>query len=146
MNALAGGVGDYAEVKDINANVAQYTSATGEEVAQMGFCLGGAGGRFGVGASNASIPATASVVYTNATVAASGVVLTLPAASAVTPGRLILFKDENGTATASNTLAVQTPTGGGTIDGTAAATKLVIVNSAYGMWKAYSDGTNWHVW
>lgn len=134
------------ETKDINANAVHYTSATGEMVTQFGLAIGGAGGRFPVGASNATVPATASVVYTNASVAASGIVLTIPAASAVTPGRLILFKDEFGGATSSNTITVETPVGGGKIDATAAGSPLVVINAAYGSWKMYSDGTNWHVW
>jgi len=141
----AGGTGDRNEIKDQFGNVDDYVSSSGELVAQYGLSLGGAAGRFAIGSgATATMPSTASVAYTSATVATGGVTITLPNANAVTPGRLFIVKDENGTATGTNVIKVVTGTGGGAIDGSAQGTAVTVVNAAYGSARLYSDGTNWH--
>jgi len=143
--ATAGGTSDRNEVKDSLGNVDDYTSSTGELVAQYGLSLGGAAGRFAIGAAaTATMPSTASIAYTSATVATNGCTITIPNGNAVTAGRVIVVKDENGTATGTNVLKVVTGTGGGTIGGTAQGTAVTAVSAAFGVARYYSDGTNWH--
>lgn len=145
MPPTAGASGDRNELKDQFGNVDDFLSSNGEWVAQYGLSIGGSAGRFGIGSgATATMPSTASVAYTSATVATNGVTITLPNASAVTPGRLVIVKDENGTATGTNVIKVVTGTGGGAIDGTAQGTPVTAVNAAYGVARYYSDGTNWH--
>lgn len=144
--ATAGGTGDRNEVKDTLGNVDDYTSATGELVAQYGFALGGAAGRFGVAAAaTATAPANVSVIYSNAAIRSGGVVVTIPGANTVTPGRVIVVADENGSSTTGNLISIVTPTGGGTIDGTAQGTAVAATTTtAHSSSAWYSDGTNWN--
>ena len=142
----AGGTGDSYEFKDRLANVDDYVSATGEWVAQYGLAVGGAAGRFGVAAAaTATAPANVSVIYSNAAIRAGGVVVTIPAANSVAPGRVIFVSDENGSSTTSNLLSIVTPTGGGTIDGTAQGTPVAATTTtAYSGSAWRSDGaTGW---
>jgi hypothetical protein len=141
----AGGTGDRNEVKDQFGNVDDYISSSGELVAQYGLSLGGAAGRFAIGAgATATMPSTATIAYTSATVATGGCTITIPNGNAVTAGRAIIVKDENGTASSGNPLKVVTGTGGGTIEGTAQGTAVTAVGAANGVARYYSDGTNWH--
>ncbi len=141
----AGAAGDSNEIKDKSANVVEYVSPTGELVAQYGLSLGGAAGRFGVGANaTETAPSNVSVIYSNATIRSGGVVVTIPAANAVTPGRLIAVVDENGSSTTGNLISIVTPTGGGTIDGTAQGTPVAATTTtarSTSVWM--SNGTNW---
>ena len=73
------------------------------------------------------------IAYTSITAAR---VVTLLAASTV-PGRQLVVKDESGLA--SGTLTITVTPASGTIDG--AASK--VVNTAYGVLRVYSNGTNW---
>lgn len=65
--------------------------------------------------------------------------LTLPAANAILPGRVLRFKDESGAA-ATNNIIVQRA-GADTIEG--ATTK--VINTNYGAFSLYSTGTVWVV-
>lgn len=146
MSPTAGGTGDSYERKDNLGNVEEYLSSSGELVAQYGLSVGGAAGRFAIGtAATATMPATASVAYTSGTVATNGVTITIPNGNKVTPGRLIIIKDENGSAGSTNVVKVVTGTGGGTIDGTAQGTAVTVINAAKGVSRLYSDGTNWWI-
>lgn len=146
MSPTAGGTGDYDEIKDKSANVDDYVSATGEWVAQYGLAVGGAGGRFGVAAAATAVaPANVSVIYSNAAIRSGGVVVTIPAANSVTPGRVIFVADENGSSTTGNLISIVTPTGGGTIDGTAQGTPVAATTTtAHSSSAWYSDGVNWN--
>jgi hypothetical protein len=145
----AGGTNDFAEVRDVNGNVLAYTSQFGETVLQNGLALGNP---FLVGGANATIPASASLVQTNVAVASGGIVLTVPSASAsnLTPGHVLVIQDANGNASASNTIAVKTPVGGGKIGAVAnntastSAASYAFINSAYGSIRLITDGTNWN--
>jgi hypothetical protein len=144
--ATAGGAGDRNEIKDQFGNVDDYVASTGQFVAQYGLAVGGAGGRFGVGAAaTATAPANTSVIYSNAAIRAGGVVVTIPAANSVPPGTVILVSDENGSSTTGNLLSIVTPTGGGTIDGTAQGTAVAATTTtAYSGSAWRSDGaTGW---
>jgi hypothetical protein len=146
MSPTAGATGDSNEIKDKSANVDDYVSATGEWVAQYGLALGGAGGRFGVAAAaTATAPANVSVIYSNASIRAGGVAVTIPGAQTVAPGRVIVVADENGSSTTGNLLNIVTPTGGGTIDGTAQGTPVAATTTtAHSSSAWYSDGVNWN--
>jgi len=142
----AGGTGDFNEIKDRLANVDDYVSSSGEWVAQYGLAIGGAAGRFGVAAAaTATAPANVSVIYSNAAIRSGGVVVTIPAAATVAPGRVIVVADENGSSTTGNLISIVTPTGGGTIDGTAQGTAVAATTTAAHSASAwYSDGaTGW---
>jgi hypothetical protein len=78
----------------------------------------------------------AKVCYTSLSAAR---VVTLPAASTL-PGQNLVVKDESGACSGTNTITV-TPASG-TIDG--AANK--VINTAYGVLRVYSNGTNWFTW
>jgi hypothetical protein len=144
---VQGGTNDFAEIKDSNGNVLVYVSQNGEFVVQTGFVQGSP---FPFGAANATIPASAACAMSNAAIAASGIQLTLPSASSVTPGRELVIQDAFGGATASNTIAVKTPASGGKIGAVAAntastsAASYAFVNAAYGSIRLTSDGTNWN--
>jgi hypothetical protein len=75
----------------------------------------------------------AKVCYTALTAAR---VVTLPAASTLS-GQSLVVKDESGACSATNTITVAPASG--TIDG--AANK--VINTAYGVLRVYSNGTNW---
>jgi len=64
----------------------------------------------------------------------AAITVTLPSAAGVN-GRILTIKDKSGTA-ATNTITVS---GANTIDG--AASK--IINTAYGVLRLVSDGSNW---
>jgi hypothetical protein len=142
----AGAAGDVGEQKDVNANVLEYFSAAGEVVEQFGLALA----PFSVASSAATIPASASNVEIGAVGVAT--VLTIAAASGVTPGHVLLIHDAAGSVSGSATVSVQTPTGGGKIGGVAAATAstsaaaYAFMNSAYGSLRLVSNGTNWNPW
>lgn len=139
----AGADGDYAEVKDNNANVLSYHSSIGEFVAQYGLALG-APTTF---TANGAVPAAESNVEIG-TIAAS-IALTLPAASAVTPGHILSIRDANGTVSSSATVSLQTPTAGGKIGAVSAATastsaaSYAFMNASYAALRLISNGTNW---
>lgn len=143
----SGGTNDFAEIKDVNGNVLAYVSQFGEFVVQNGLTLGNP---FGV-SGNATVPASASLVQTNGALSASAV-LTIPSASAsnLTPGHVLVIQDAQGTVTSSNTIAVQTPAGGGKIGAVSAATpstsanSYAFINSAYGSIRLVTNGTNWN--
>ncbi len=145
MSPTAGGAGDENEVKDKAADVVEYVSATGEVVAAYGLAIGGAAGRFGVGANaTETAPANVSVIYSSASIRSGGVVVTLPGAQTLTPGRLIAVVDENGSSTTGNLINIVTPTGGGTIDGTAQGTPVAATTTtgrSTSVWM--SNGTNY---
>jgi hypothetical protein len=65
--------------------------------------------------------------------------VTLPSPSGF-PGKIMIFKDESGSATTAGTLTITLV---GTVDGSSTPT---IINSAYGAYRIYSDGTNWFSW
>jgi hypothetical protein len=96
-------------------------------------------------AATATAPANVSVIYSNASIRAGGVVVTIPGANTVSPGRVIAVVDENGSSTTGNLLNIVTPTGGGTIDGTAQGTPVAATTTAAhsaSLWE--SDGaTGW---
>jgi hypothetical protein len=144
---VTGPVGDFGEQKDVNANVDEYFSAAGELVEQFGFVLGNPQT---IATSAATIPASASNVEIGAVGVA--VALTLPAASAVTPGHILLISDANGSVSSSATVSVQTPAGGGKIGAVAAATastsaaSYAFLNAAYTSLRLKSNGTNWNPW
>jgi hypothetical protein len=143
----SGGTNDFAETKDVNANVLGYYSQFGEYVAQSGLVLGNPF----LFSGNATVPASASLAQTNASLSASAV-LTLPDAGTVTAGHVLVIQDAAGGATSSNTIAVKTPTGGktskigGVSNNTAStsAASYAFINSAYGSIRLASDGTNWN--
>ena len=64
---------------------------------------------------------------------------TLPAAAAGNAGQSWIIKDESGGAATHN---ITIKTAGGTIDGVAGGTGKVI-NTAYGILRVYSNGTNY---
>jgi len=134
---------DWAELKDNLGNLIGYTTAAGEFVPNEGLALGGS---FAFSA-NATLPASATIAYLNATPAASAV-LTIPAAQSVAPGRVLVVKDNTGSAAAAHPVQLQTPASGGKIDGTNANTATTatpnIINAAYGVCRLMSDGTNWN--
>ena len=72
-----------------------------------------------------------------------------PASSAVTPSRVLVIVDGNGSVTSSATVAVKTPSGGGKIGAVSAATastsaaSYAFMNAAYESIRLISDGTNW---
>ena len=140
----AGAAGDYAEVKDSQANVATYVSSTGEFVPQFGFCLDGT--PYSV-TTTSTLPTSASFVEVGAIAAA--IVLTIPAANAVTAGRVLVIADGNGSVSSSATVAVKTPAAGGKIGAVAAntnstsAASYAFMNAAYESMRLISDGTNW---
>ena len=144
---VTGGAGDISEVKDSQANVAEYISAAGELVAQYGICFDST--PFPVTGSGAvTVPASASWVEVGAITGA--VTLTLPAAGAVTPGRAMMITDGNGSISSSATVALKTATSAsGKIGGVAAgsastsAAAYAFINAAYGAVRLMSDGTNW---
>ena len=76
------------------------------------------------------------VAYTSTS---SAFVATLPAAAAGNAGQTWIVKDESG---AANTNNITVKTAGGTIDGVAGGTGKVI-NTAYGVLRVYSNGTNY---
>lgn len=140
----AGGTGDFAETKDVSANVLGYFSAAGEFVEQYGLVLGTpqtftANGVIPASASNVEIGSFGSSFY-----------LTLPAASAVTAGHLLSISDANGSVSSSATVGLLTPTAGGKIGNVSAATSstsaasYAFLNSAYGALRLKSNGTNWN--
>lgn len=146
MASTPGVSGDENEIKDRSADVVEYVSPSGELVAQYGLAVGGAAGRFGVGAAaTATAPANVSVIYSNAAIRSGGVVVTIPAANSVTPGRVIVVADENGSSTTGNLISIVTPAGGGTIDGTAQGTAVAATTTtAHSSSAWYSDGaTGW---
>jgi hypothetical protein len=65
--------------------------------------------------------------------------VTLPTATGLA-GKVFIIKDESGSATATGT---KTITIVGTVDGTSNPTAI---NTAYGVYRIYSDGTNWFSW
>lgn len=145
MSPTAGGVGDVAEVKDINANVSTYVSSAGEFVPQYGLVLGPP---LAVTA-NTTVPASASYVVVKAITGA--ITLTLPAANAVTPGHLMTIGDGNGSISSSATVATQTATSAsGKIGGVAAgsastsAASYAFLNAAWTTLRLISDGVNWN--
>lgn len=144
MSPTSGGAGDIAEVKDINANVLGYYSAAGEFVEQYGLVLGTPQTFTG----NGTIPASASNVEIGSI--SGPMYLTVPSASAVTPGHLLSISDSAGTVSSSATVGLLTPTGGGKIGNVSAATSstsaasYAFLNSAYGALRLKSNGTNWN--
>lgn len=142
---VTGGAGDYAEVKDSQANVDQYTSSIGEEVEQFGMVFGAP---FSVTA-NATVPASATTVEVGAI--AGAITLTLPAAQVVTPGHILYVHDSNGSISSSATVALQTPTSasgkiGGVTAGAAStsAASYAFLNAAWTSLRLISNGTNWN--
>jgi len=139
-----GGAGDFAEVKDVSANVDTFVSATGEFVEQYGLVLGTPQ----TYTSNSVIPASATNVEIGAI--AGAIVLTLPAASAVTPGHILSIHDGNGSVSSSATVGMITPTGGGKIGNVSAATSstsaasYAFLNAPYTGSLLISNGTNWN--
>ena len=95
----AGAAGDYSETKDSQANVVEYESSTGETVEQAGMVFG----LPQTFTANGTIPASATNVEVGAI--SGAITLTLPAASAVTAGHLLMISDTNGTASSSATVA-----------------------------------------
>lgn len=65
-------------------------------------------------------------------------VVTVPAAASSNKGQEYFIKDESGSASGANTIAVAPASG--TIDGVASK---VVVNAAYGFTRVYSNGTAW---
>lgn len=139
-----GGAGDYAEVKDVSANVDEYTSAAGEFVEQAGLVLGLPQTFTG----NGVVPASASNVEIGTI--SGPMYLTIPSASAVTAGHLLSIRDANGTVSSSATVGLLTPSGGGKIGNVSAATSstsaasYAFLNSAYSAVRIISNGTNWN--
>ena len=142
----SGAAGDFAETKDVNANVDEYFSAAGELVEQYGLVLGTPQ----TYTANAVIPASASNVEIGAV--AGAISLTLPAASAVTPGHVLTIHDGNGSVSSSATVGLITPAGGGKIGNVSAATSstsaasYAFLNAAYTGLRLISNGTNWNPW
>lgn len=142
---VSGGAGDYAEVKDSQANVDQYTSSIGEEVEQFGMVFGAP---LAV-AANATIPASATTVEVGAV--SGAITLTLPAASSVTAGHILYVHDANGSISSSATVALQTPSSAsGKIGGVAAgsastsAASYAFLNAPWTSLRLISNGTNWN--
>lgn len=140
----SGGTGDFAEVKDTSANVLGYYSSTGEFVEQYGLVLGTPQ----TYTANSVIPASASNVEIGAI--SGAIVLTLPAASAVTAGHILAIHDGNGSVSSSATVGMITPTSGGKIGNVSAATSstsaasYAFLNAAYTGTLLISNGTNWN--
>jgi hypothetical protein len=143
MTPTPGAAGDIGEQKDVNANVLEYFSAAGENVDQYGFALT----PLTISATG-SVPSSASNVEIGTISAA--IALTIPAASAVTPGHILSIHDVNGSVSSSATVSLQTPTSGGKIGAVVAATAstsaaaYAFMNSAYGSLRIVSNGTNWN--
>ena len=144
---VTGGAGDISEIKDSQANVVEYISSTGELVSQYGISIDSAP-TVVTGSGAATIPSSASWVEIGAITGA--VTLTLPAASAVTPGHVLYVTDGNGSVSSSATVAVKTATSAsGKIGGVAAGSTSTSANTYAFMQAAYSaihllsDGTNW---
>jgi len=139
-----GGAGDFAETKDTSANVDTYVSATGEFVEQYGLVLGTPQ----TFTASGTVPSSASNVEIGAI--SGAVILTLPAASAVTAGHILAIHDGNGSVSSSATVAMVTPTGGGKIGNVSAATcstsaaSYAFLNSPYTGTLLISNGTNWN--
>lgn len=139
-----GGTGDFAEVKDSNANVDTYVSAAGEFVEQFGLVLGNAQ----TFSASGTIPSSASNVEIGTI--SGAIALTVPSASAVSAGHLLSIRDANGTVSSSATVSLQTPSGGGKIGAVAAntastsAASYAFLNSAYSAVRIISNGTNWN--
>jgi hypothetical protein len=135
--------GDWQELKDNLGNLIGYTTLAGEFVPNEGLALGAS---FAFSA-NATMPASATLAYLNATPATSAV-LTIPAAQNVAPGRVIVVKDNTNSASATHPVQLQTPASGGKIDGTAANTATtatpIAILAAYGVVRLMSDGVNWN--
>lgn len=144
MSPVTGAAGDFAEVKDVNANVVEYVSATGEVVPQFGLVLDVPNAV----AVNTTLAGSASYVEVGAI--AGAIVVTVPAASAVTPGHMLVINDGNGSVSSSATVAVKTPANGGKIGAVAAntnstsAASYAFMNAAYSSIRLISDGTNWN--
>lgn len=140
----AGGINDYQEFKDVNANVVAYVSANGEFVTQFGQSVG----PMTPVTTTSTIPSSASTVQVGAI--AGAITLTLPAASSVTPGRELVINDGNGSISSSATVALKTPASGGKIGGVAAntastsAAPYAFINAAWGAVRLISDGVNWN--
>lgn len=84
-------------------------------------------------AAYAAVAGDTLIAYTSISAARA---VTILAASAV-PGRQMTVKDESGSCSGTFTITVSPASG--TIDG--AASK--VVNTAYGVLRLYSNGTNW---
>jgi len=140
----AGGINDYQEFKDSNANVLAYFSSAGEFVTQFGAVQG----PVTPVTTTSTIPSSASSVSIGAI--SGAITLTLPAASSVTAGRDLVINDGNGSISSSATVALKTPLGGGKIGAVAAntastsAAPYAFINAAWGSVRLMSDGTNWN--
>lgn len=144
MSPTPGAAGDFAEVKDSNANVDDYISSTGEFVEQAGLVLGLPQSFTATG----TVPSSASYVEVGAI--SGAITLTLPAASAETAGHVLVINDGNGAVSSSATVAVKTPAAGGKIGAVAAntastsAASYAFMQAAYSSIRLISDGTNWN--
>lgn len=143
---VTGGAGDISEVKDINANVVEFISSTGEVVPQFGLVLDVPNAAV---VANTTLAGSASYVEVGAITGA--ITLTLPAANAVTAGHMLVVNDGNGSISSSATVALKTATSAaGKIGAVAAgvastsAASYAFLNAAYTGVRLISDGTNWN--